>query len=129
MMLRSKRCFLPSRDWWLARKEWRELLASRATMLVLLAIGPLVGQAFITAVRSFSEASGSAGGAAALSQGLSPLDGFVVPVFGAYALVATLLLPFVAIRLVSAEKGSGALALLVQSERSLPVMLAIKLAV
>lgn len=115
--------------WWLARKDGRELLASRATFLVLLAIGPLTGQAFITAVRAYSEASGSAGGAAALSQGLSPLDGMVVPLFGAYALVATLLLPFIAIRMVSDEKQSGALTLLVQGERSVTVMLGIKLLV
>lgn len=118
-----------SRLWWLARKEGRELAASRAVLLVALITGPLVGQAFGTAVRAYGEASGSAGGAAALSQGLSPLDGFVVPVFGAYALIATLLLPFVAIRHVSNEKSSGALALLVQGETSLPAMLAVKLVV
>lgn len=106
----------------------RELLASRATLLVALVTGPLVGQAFITAVRTYAEMSGSAG-QGALSQGLSPLDGIVVPTFGAYALVATLLLPFVAIRLVSAEKTSGALSLLVQSDASVPSMLLIKLCV
>ena len=111
---------------WLAGKEWRELFASRATSLLLLAVGPLVGHAFITAVNTYADVSGSAGGAAALAQGISPLDGLLVPTFGAYALIATLLLPFVAIRVVSAEKESGALSLLVQGPTSLATMMTVK---
>lgn len=98
----------------LLSKEWRELFASRAYWLLLLMIGPLVGQAFITAVNSYAEASGIGGGPSALPQGLTPLDGILVPTFGAYDLAATFLLPFVAIRLVSAEKQTGALKLLLQ---------------
>ncbi|MFN7927124.1 MAG: ABC transporter permease subunit [Blastocatellia bacterium] len=93
------------------RKEWRELLASRAYWLLLLVIGPLVGNDFIHAVNLFAEASGSNGGAAALPQELTPLDGIFVPTWGAYDLAITLLFPFVAIRLLSAEKESGALKL------------------
>ena len=66
-------------------------------------IGPLVGHGFITAVESYAEASGSGGGPAALAQGLSPLDGILVPTFGAYDIAVTLLFPFVAIRLISAS--------------------------
>ena len=100
-------------------KECRELLASRAYWLLLLMIGLLVGQAFITAVNLYAEASGSGGGPAALSQGLTPLDGILVPTFGAYDLAATFLLPFVAIRFISAEKQTGALKLLLQLPGSL----------
>lgn len=110
----------------LASKDARELLSSRATMLLLLVLGPLVGHAFITAVRTYADVSGSAGGAAALAEGVSPLDGILVPLFGAYALVSSLLLPFVAIRLVSAEKESGALGLLLQGRTSLPWMMLVK---
>lgn len=131
------RCFLPSSDraeipllrsrlWWLARKDVNELLSSRATWLLWLAAGPLVGHAFITAVRTYADVSGRAGGAAALAQGISPLDGLLVPTFGAYALIATLLLPFVAIRVVSAEKESGALGLLLQGHTSLSWMIVVK---
>ncbi len=60
------------------------MMASRAFWLLLLMIGPLVGHAFITAVDSYAEASGIGGGPAALAQGLSPLDGILVPTFGAY---------------------------------------------
>ncbi len=113
----------------LLKKELRELIAARAYWLLLLALGPLVGHAFLTAVSSYSEVSGGAGGPAALSQGLSPLDGFVVPLFGAYAIAATLLLPFVAIRMLAAEKENGGLALVLQSGvRPLSLLLA-KLAV
>lgn len=109
-------------------KERRELLASRAYWLLLLMIGPLVGHAFMTAVDLYAEASGIGGGAAALSQGLTPLDGILVPTFGAYDLAVTLLFPFVAIRLLAAEKESGALKLLLQFPASLGATLAAKAA-
>src|SRR5512140_2960315 len=89
-------------------------------------IGPLVGHSFITAVDTYAEASGIGGGPAALSQGLSPLDGILVPTFGAYDLAVTLLFPFVAIRLISAEKSSGAWKLMLQAPVGLPTMLAAK---
>ena len=111
---------------WLLEKEGRELASSRALLLLLALLSPLVGHAFITAVTTYAEVSGIGGGPAALAQGLSPLDGLVVPTFGAYALAVTLLFPFVAIRLVSAEKQSGALKLLLQARRSLGLMLVLK---
>lgn len=110
----------------LAAKEFRELLASRAYWLLLLMIGPLVGQGFIAAVNLYAEVSGSGGGPAALPQGLSPLDGILVPSFGAYDLAVTLLFPFVAIRLVAAEKESGALKLMLQVPPSVGSALAAK---
>ena len=103
----------------LLAKEWRELFASRSYWLLLLMIGPLVGHGFITAVSFYAEASGSGGGPAALAQGLTPLDGLLVPTFGAYDLAATFLFPFVAIRMISAEKQSGGLKLLLQLPGSL----------
>jgi ABC-type transport system involved in multi-copper enzyme maturation permease subunit len=110
----------------LLSKEWRELVASRAFWLLLLMIGPLVGHGFITAVSLYAEVSGSGGGAAALSQGLTPLDGILVPTFGAYDLAATLLFPFVAIRVIAAEKQSGALKLLLQLPGSLSLKITTK---
>jgi len=106
----------------LLRKDTRELFMSRAFTLHLLLAGPLVGQAFVTAVRAYAEASGG-GGNAALAEGLSPLDGILVPTFGAYDLIATFVFPFVAVRLVSAEKESGALKLLLQGPAGLPQQL------
>lgn len=73
--------------------------------------------------------SGAGGGPAALAQGLSPLDGLVVPVLGAYDLAVTFLLPFLAIRLVAAERESGAAKLLAQTRAALPLRLAAKVAV
>ena len=89
-------------------------------------IGPLVGQSFIAAVGLYAEASGIGGGPAALAQGLSPLDGILVPSFGAYDLAVTLLFPFVAIRLIAAERSSGAWKLMLQSPAGVPAMLAAK---
>src|SRR5690349_6427602 len=129
----SRRSFLPSPNdapWRrLLDKDRRELAASWAWLVLLVLLGPLVGHAFITAVDYYAEASGGPGGPAALAQGLSPLDGIVVPTFGAYAIAVTLLFPFVAIRLVSSEKQSGSLKLLLQSRASLGTMLGVKLLV
>ena len=100
-------------------KELRELFASRAFWLMLLFVGLLVGHGFITAVDLYSEMSGVGGGPAALPQGLSPLDGILVPTWGAYDLLATLIFPFVAIRLIATEKESGAIKLLLQLPGSL----------
>ncbi len=106
--------------------EWGELVTSSAFWLLLLAAGPLTGQAFLHAAGLYAEASGAAGGPAALAQGLSPLDGVFVPTFGAYDLIVTLLYPFVAIRLVSEEKRGGAGNLLLQSPASIPSRLIVK---
>jgi ABC-2 type transport system permease protein len=106
-------------EWrWLLEKELRELSASRSYWLLLLVIGALVGHAFMTSVTLYAEASGIGGGPSALAQGLSPLEGIVVPTLGVYDLAATLLFPFVVIRLVAADKETGALALMLQSPGS-----------
>jgi ABC-2 type transport system permease protein len=107
-------------------KECRELVASRSFWLLLLMIGLLVGHGFITAVNLYAEASGSGGGPAALPQGLTPLDGILAPTFGAYDLAAMFLFPFVAIRLIAAEKQSGGLKLLLQLPGGLSGKVAIK---
>ncbi len=107
-------------------KEWRELFTSRSYWLLLLMIGPLVGHSFVTAVGLYAEASGAGGGPAALAQGLTPLDGLLVPTFGAYDLAATFLFPFVAIRAIAAEKQSGALKLMLQLPGSLATKVAAK---
>lgn len=117
------------RLWWLAMKDARELVASRAALLVALVIAPLVGDAFTTAVRTYAEASGAGDAPSALAQGITPLDGILVPTLGAYALVASLLFPFVAIRLLSAEKESGALTLLLQAPVRLSTIVALKFGV
>lgn len=70
--------------------------------------------------------SGLGGGPAALAQGLSPLDGMLVPTFGAYDLAVTFLFPFVAIRLVASERESGASKLLAQAPIPLAGRMAVK---
>lgn len=111
---------------WLIDKELRELAASRSYWLLLIVVGILVGHAFITSANIYAEASGAGGGPAALSQGLSPLEGLVVPTFGAYDLAATLLFPFVVIRLVASEKQTGALDFTLQSPVPLGGVIAAK---
>jgi hypothetical protein len=101
-------------------------LAARSFWLLLLMIGPLVGHGFITAVGVYAEVSGAGGGPAALAQGLTPLDGILVPTFGAYDLAATFLFPFVAIRAIAAEKQSGALKLMLQLPGSVASKVAAK---
>jgi len=93
---------------WLLRKETRELLASRAWWVLLVAMGPLVGVTFIGAVRTYAEASGLGGTAAGVGEAFSPLVGIWAPTFGACEVAAVFLLPFVAIRIVAGDRQSGA---------------------
>ena len=119
---------MPSRSLRLLGKEFRELARARSFALLLVITGLLVGHSFITAVNSFGEMSGTGSAPAGLAQGLSPLDGILVPTFGAYEIVATFLLPFIVIRLVGAERASGAWSLLLQSPVRVRTSIAVKFA-
>jgi hypothetical protein len=99
---------------WLLEKEWRELAVSKAWWVLLLAMGPLVGVSFISAVRTYAEVSGLNGTSAGVGEALSPLIGVWAPAFSACELAAVFLLPFVAIRLVAGDRESGALKLELQ---------------
>src|SRR5438093_13148938 len=94
---------------WLLKKEYRELVASRAWWILLLAMGPLVGVTFISAVWTYAEASGLNGTTAGVGEAFSPLIGIWAPTFSACEVAAVFLLPFVAIRLVAGDRQSGAL--------------------
>ncbi|HLH18882.1 MAG TPA: ABC transporter permease subunit [Bryobacteraceae bacterium] len=99
---------------WLLEKEWRDLLVSRGWWVLLLAMGPVVGLSFLSAMRTYAEVSGLNGGAAGVGEALSPLIGVWAPTFSACELAAVFLLPFVAIRLVAGDRQSGALKLELQ---------------
>jgi len=103
---------------WLLRKEYRELMAARAWWVLLLAMGPLVGVTFISAVRTYAEASGLNGTAAGVGEAFSPLVGIWAPTFSACEVAAVFLLPFVAIRLVSGDRQTGALK--IEAQHPLP---------
>ena len=79
-----------------------------------MAMGPLVGVSFISAVRTYAEVSGLGGTAAGVGEALSPLVGIWAPTFSACELAAVFLLPFVGIRLVGGDRQSGALKLELQ---------------
>ena len=103
---------------WLLRKEWRELLSSRSWWIFLLLMGPLVGVSFISAVKTYAEASGLGGTSVGVGEAYSPLIGIWAPTFSACELAAAFLLPFVAIRLVAGDRQSGALKLELQHPMS-----------
>lgn len=107
---------------WLAIKEWRELVASRAWWVMLVATGPIVGVAFTNAVRAYADVSADPGCGIACS----PLLGVWAPTFGAFELVAILLLPFVAIRSLSGDRQSGAFAIEMQRPLAMPARVAVK---
>ena len=114
---------MPSRNaWaWLVAKEWRELVVSRAWWVLLFAMGPLVGVTFISAMRAYAELSGLNGNTVAgVGEAFSPLIGVWAPTFSACELAAAFLLPFVAIRVVSADRQSGALKL--ELQHSMPAL-------
>src|SRR4051794_17340797 len=84
-------------------------------------MGPLVGVSFISAVRTYAEASGLNGTAVGqgVGEAFSPLIGIWAPTFSACELAAAFLLPFVAIRVVAGDRQSGALKL--ELQQALPV--------
>ena len=98
----------------LLAKELAEILSGRALWTMLLLVCPLVGYSFVQAVSLYSEASAAALHSPEAAATLSPLDGILVPTFGAFYVAVTLLFPFVAIRVLGQEKETGALRLLVQ---------------
>jgi ABC-type transport system involved in multi-copper enzyme maturation permease subunit len=98
----------------LLRKEIRELATGSSLWVLLLLLSPLVGYSFIQAVALYAEASRPALSVPELARQLSPFDGILVPTLGGFYLAITLLFPFIAIRLVAAEKTSGGLKLLLQ---------------
>jgi hypothetical protein len=114
---------------WLAEKEWRELVASRAWWAMLLLTGPLVGVCFIRAVQTYAELSGLHGTAFGTGEAFAPLIGIWAPTFSAYELVAAFLLPFVTIRLVAGDRQSGAAKLEEQQPLSSVPRMAVKAAV
>jgi hypothetical protein len=112
----------------LLAKELREILGGRALWILLLLECPLVGYSYFQAASLYGEASAAALKSPVLATSLSPLDGVLVPTFGAFYVAVTLLFPFVAIRVLGAEKASGALRLLVQLPFRPGTLVAVKLA-
>ncbi len=110
----------------LLRLEARQLLLGRAWICLAIILSLLVGSGFHQALALFGDASRSASGAGDLAQGLNPFDGILVPTFGALYLVATLLLPFVALRQIGADRENGAWKLLLRSGFSVSPMLLAK---
>ena len=112
----------------LLAKEFFEILGGRALWLLLLLVCPLIGYSFVQAVSLYGEASAAALQSPALAVSLSPLDGVLVPTFGAFYVAVTLLFPFVAIRVLGHEKETGALRLLVQLPYGSGMLVGAKLA-
>ena len=115
----SKRCILPSPDrsgtgFLFLAQELRGLLSAPALWTMLIVLSLLVGYSFLQAVDLYAQASRTALNYPELAAGMDPLTGVFIPTFGAYYLSQTLLLPFLAIRLVGLDKQSGALRLLLQ---------------
>jgi len=115
------------RSWlWLLDKEYRELIASRSWWVLLVAMGPLVGISFISAARTYAEASGLNGTAAGVGEAFSPLVGIWAPTFSACEIAAAFLLPFVGIRLVGGDQQRGALRIELQHQMSALARIAAK---
>jgi ABC-2 type transport system permease protein len=109
-------------------KELWEILGGRALWIMLLLMCPLIGYSFFQAASLFGEASVAGLQSPVLASSLSPLDGVLVPTFGAFYVAVTLLFPFVAIRVLGQEKESGALRLLVQLPYGSSTLITAKLA-
>jgi len=95
-------------------QELRSLLLSPALWGMYIIVSLLVGYSFIQAVSLFSQASKTALSYPELASGMNPLEGVFVPTFGAYYLCQTLLLPFIAIRIIGLDRYNGTQKLLLQ---------------
>jgi ABC-2 type transport system permease protein len=111
----------------LLRKELWEAVGGRALWTMLLLVCPLIGYSYFQAVALYGEASVAGQQSPVLATSLSPLDGILVPTFGAAYVAVTLLFPFVAIRVLGREKETGALRLLVQLPYRASTLIAAKL--
>jgi len=109
-------------------RELRELFVGRPLWAMLVVVSLLVGFSFIASTDLYNQASKGAEQLRDLATGLVPLDGIVLPTFGAVYLMNTFLLPFVAIRSIGNEKQSGSLKLLLQLPLGPARIVAIKLA-
>ena len=117
--MRSRSAFF-----WLLAKEWQQLIASRSWWMLLALVGPLVGVSFISAVHVYAEISAGAGAGCGIV--CDPLIGIWGPTFSAYELAAVFFLPFVAIRVVSGDRQSGALKLELQHTMPMAARVAAK---
>jgi ABC-2 type transport system permease protein len=90
------------------------VVGGRALWTMLLLVCPLIGYSFFQAVSLYGEASAAGQESPVLALSLSPLDGVIVPTFGAFYVAVTLLFPFVAIRVLGREKETGVLRMLIQ---------------
>ena len=111
----------------LLSKELRDVLAGQTIWVLLLLLSLLVGYSYIQAVTLYGEASKSGQQLPELARSLSPLDGIIVPTFGALYLANTFLYPFIAIRTIASEKQTGSLKLLLQLPCSLSTVVTAKL--
>src|SRR5919197_5517554 len=111
----------------LAKELWG-IASGRALWTMLLIMCPIVGVSFFQAMSLYGESSAAAVDSPVLASGLSPLDGVLVPTFGAFYVTVTLLFPFVAIRALGREKESGTLRLLVQLPYRVPTLIGAKMA-
>src|SRR5215217_7669820 len=111
----------------LVATELRQASTGRALWTMLLILCPLTAYSFVQAVALYAEASSAARDSPTLAAGLSPLDGVLVPTFGALYLTVTMLFPFVAIRTLGREKETGALRLLVQLPYSTAALIIFKM--
>jgi len=106
--------------------ELRTLFASRAFWILLLISSPLTGYSFMTAIDLYNQSSRAALTSPQLATGLNPFDGIIVPTLGGLYLVLTLLFPFLAIRMLSTDKASGAFRILLQLPSSAVDLIASK---
>ena len=108
-------------------KELWGIASGRALWTMLLIMCSIVGVSFFQAMSLYGESSAAAADSPVLASGLSPLDGILVPTFGAFYVTVTLLFPFVAIRALGREKETGTLRLLLQLPYRVPTLITAKM--
>ncbi len=92
----------------LTRLRLSEIFKGTSLWLILAGTSFLTGFSFLQGALLYGEASHSAVGAPGLITAINPFDGIFVPIFGAFYLVQTMILPFLVVGIFAGEKQSGA---------------------
>ena len=98
----------------LITKETKDILRSKAGLILLVLLSLLIGYSFYMAVDLYSKASLAALHDPLYATGFEPVPGVFVPTFGGFFVLFSMLAPFVLIKLITDEKKYGTFYLIAQ---------------
>lgn len=98
----------------LLTKEIKDLILSRAALVLMLILSVVIGYSFYSAVVLYGNASGAAIDNPLYATGFEPVPGVFTPTFGGLFIVFSLFLPFLLIPQITQERRNNTLTVLLQ---------------